>query len=171
MTCCHPIHSGVASNPSRHFRNAFCEYERNDMKAAIKRTLSIQKGICSHAAPSQRFGQARHRRQPGGQLGEMLVHRLRGGGPDRVGVLPNLRGDIEQRDHDRESADDLSEIGEVVEILVSQLVVVGQALRLPKSKMATDRSPYDFSWRSSSAASKWPFDSAISPSLSIFQSS
>ena len=38
---CQPIHSGDASNPSRHFRNAFCEYDRNDMKAAIKRTLSF----------------------------------------------------------------------------------------------------------------------------------
>jgi len=49
-----------------------------------------------------------------------------------------LRSDIEQRDHDRDSADDLSEIGEVVEIHLSQLVVVGQALRLLKPKMATD---------------------------------
>jgi hypothetical protein len=49
-------------------------------------------------------------------FGEMLVHRLRGGRSNSVGVLPNLRGDIEQRDHDRNSADDLSEIGEVVEI-------------------------------------------------------
>jgi hypothetical protein len=49
-------------------------------------------------------------------FGEMLVHRLRRGRSNSVGVLPNLRGDIEQRDHDRNSADDLSEIGEVVEI-------------------------------------------------------
>ena len=49
-------------------------------------------------------------------FGEMLVHRLSGGRSDGVGVLPNLRSDIEQRDHDRKSADDLSEIGEVVEI-------------------------------------------------------
>ena len=35
-------------------------------------------------------------------------------------------------------ADDLCEVGEVVQIHVSQLVVVGQALRLPKPKMATD---------------------------------
>ena len=71
-------------------------------------------------------------------FGEMFVHGLSRGRPNSVGVLPNLRSDIEQRDHDRNSADDLSEIGEVVEIHVSQLVVVGQALRLPKPKMATD---------------------------------
>ena len=51
----------------------------------------------------------------------MFVHRLRGGGSNRVGVLPNLRSDIEQRDHYRNSADDLSEIGEVVEIHGFQL--------------------------------------------------
>jgi hypothetical protein len=44
-------------------------------------------------------------------FGEVFVHGLSGGGPDGVGVLPNLRSDIEQRDHDRNSADDLSEIG------------------------------------------------------------
>ena len=49
-------------------------------------------------------------------FGEMLVHRLRGGRSNSVRVLPNLRSDVEQRDHDGNRADDLSEIGEVVEI-------------------------------------------------------
>src|SRR4030095_13455790 len=51
----------------------------------------------------------------------MLVHSLSGGRSNSVGVLPNLRSDIEQRDHHRNSADDLSEIGEVVEIHGFQL--------------------------------------------------
>jgi hypothetical protein len=46
----------------------------------------------------------------------VLLHSLRGGRSNSVGVLPNLRGDIEQRDHDRKSADDLSEISQIVEI-------------------------------------------------------
>ena len=54
-------------------------------------------------------------------FGEVFVHRLRGGRSNSVGVLPNLRSDVEQRDHDRECANDLSEIGEIVEIHVSQL--------------------------------------------------
>ena len=148
MTCCHPIHSG-SNYPSRHFRNAFCEYERNDMKAAIKRTLSFfRKGSVVTQPLRNDLGKLVIGGNQVVPFGEMLVHRLRGGGPDRVGVLPNLRGDIEQRDHDRESADDLSEIGEVVEIHVSQLVVVGQALRLPKSKIGNRSVAYDFSWRS-----------------------
>src|SRR5258707_8513954 len=46
-------------------------------------------------------------------FGEVLVHRLHGGRSNSVGVLPNLRSDVEQRDHNRKSSDDLSEIGEV----------------------------------------------------------
>ena len=46
---------------------------------------------------------------------EVLVHGLGGGRSNCVCVLPNLRRDIEQRDHDRQRADDLSEIGEIVE--------------------------------------------------------
>jgi hypothetical protein len=49
-------------------------------------------------------------------FGKVFVHGLRGGRSNRVGVLPNLRSDVEQRDHYRKSADDLSEISEVVEI-------------------------------------------------------
>ena len=45
--------------------------------------------------------------------------------------------DVEQRDHNRKSADNLSEILQVVKIHLSQLVV-GQALRLPHQKPATD---------------------------------
>ncbi len=54
------------------------------------------------------------------------------------GVAADLDREIDQRNHDANRADDLSKIGEVVEIHVSQLVVVGQALRLLKPKMATD---------------------------------
>ena len=71
-------------------------------------------------------------------MAKMLVYRLRGGRSNSVGVLPNLRSDVEQRDHDRDCANHLSDVSEIVEIHVSQLVVVGQALRLPKPKMATD---------------------------------
>jgi hypothetical protein len=74
--------------------------------------------------------------------------------------------------HDADRADDLSNTCEVVEIHLSQLVVVGQALRLPKQKKRQPmRSPYNFNWRSYSALSKWPFDSAMSPSSSSCQSS
>ena len=48
-------------------------------------------------------------------FGKVLVHGLRCGGPNCVCVLPNLMRDVEQRDHDRQSAVDLSEIGEIVE--------------------------------------------------------
>ena len=53
------------------------------------------------------------------------------------GIAADLNRQIDERNHNTNRADDLSEIGEVVEIHVSQLVVVGQALRLPKPKMAT----------------------------------
>src|SRR6476619_502292 len=65
----------------------------------------------------------------------MLVHGLSGGRPDGVGVLPNLMRDIEQRDNDGNGADDLPNIGQVVEIHPSEpLAVVGQALLLPNQK-------------------------------------
>ena len=68
----------------------------------------------------------------------MLVHGLSGGRPDGVGVLPDLMRDIEQRDNDGNGADDLPDIGQVVEIHVSEpLAVVGQALRLPNQKAAS----------------------------------
>ena len=71
--------------------------------------------------------------------GKVLMHGLGGGSPHRVCVLPNLIRDIDQRDHDGKRADDLSEIGQVIEIHVSEpLAVVGQALRLPNQKAATD---------------------------------
>jgi len=54
------------------------------------------------------------------------------------GIAADLNRQIDERNHNTNRADDLSEVGEVVEIHVSQLVVVGQALRLPKPKMATD---------------------------------
>ncbi len=80
--------------------------------------------MCSRASPLERFEPVHHRDLgkliiSGNQVvpfGEMLVHGLRGGRSNRVGVLPNLRSDVEQRDHYRKSADDLSEIGEIVEI-------------------------------------------------------
>ena len=46
---------------------------------------------------------------------EVLVHCLCGGRPDCVCVLLNLERDIDQRNHDRQSTDDLSEIGEIAE--------------------------------------------------------
>ena len=52
-------------------------------------------------------------------------------------VLPNLMRDVERQDHHRKSADDLSEIREVVKIHLSQLVV-GQGRPLPNQKTATD---------------------------------
>ena len=54
------------------------------------------------------------------------------------GIAADLNRQIDERNHNTNRADDLSKIGEVVETHVSQLVVVGQALRLPKPKMATD---------------------------------
>ena len=64
--------------------------------------------------------------------GKVFMHGLGGGSPHRVCVLPNLMRDIDQRDYNSKRTDDLSEIGEVVEIHVSEpLAVVGQALRLP----------------------------------------
>src|SRR6266516_529799 len=58
--------------------------------------------------------------------GKVFMHGLSGSSAHRVGVLPNLRSDVEQRDHDRKSADDLSEIGEIVEIHGFQLQPRGQ---------------------------------------------
>jgi uncharacterized protein (DUF1330 family) len=47
--------------------------------------------------------------------------------------------DIEQRDNDGNGADDLPDIRQVIEIHGSEaLAVVGQALRLPNQKAATD---------------------------------
>ena len=54
------------------------------------------------------------------------------------GIAADLNREIDKRNHDTNRVNDLSEIREGVEIHVSQLVVVGQALRLPKPKMATD---------------------------------
>jgi len=73
----------------------------------------------------------------------MFVHRLRGGRSNSVGVLPNLRSDIEQRDHDRNSADDLSEIGQVVEIhwFSSCANRCRASAPLAKAKMSTGDAP------------------------------
>jgi hypothetical protein len=48
------------------------------------------------------------------------MHGLSGGGPDGISVLPNLMRDVEQRNHDRKSADDLSEVRQVIQIHGSQ---------------------------------------------------
>ena len=54
------------------------------------------------------------------------------------GITADLNRQIDKRDHDANRADDLSEIGQVIEIHVSEpLAVVGQALRLPNQKAAT----------------------------------
>lgn len=53
-------------------------------------------------------------------------------------IAANLQREIDERNDDAKRADDLPEIGQVVEIHALQLVVVGQALHLPKPKMATD---------------------------------
>ena len=47
---------------------------------------------------------------------EMFVHNLSGSGPHRVGVLPDLQCNVGQRNDDGKGADDLSEIGQVVEV-------------------------------------------------------
>ena len=87
-------------------------------------------------------------------------------------IAANLQREIDERNHDANRADDLSEVGEVVEIHVSQLVVVGQALRLPKPKMATDAVDLQFELtfviaRRRNGLSTPP----MNPYLSIFQSS
>ena len=62
------------------------------------------------------------------------------------GIAADLNRQIDKRNHDANRADDLSEIGQVVEIHVSEpLAVVGQALRLPNQKAATDAVPYNSS--------------------------
>jgi hypothetical protein len=71
-------------------------------------------------------------------VGEVLVHRLSSSRPNGVGVLSDLVRDIEQRDNDGNGADDLPDIRQVIEIHVSDpLAVVGQALLLPKQKVAS----------------------------------
>ena len=69
-------------------------------------------------------------------VGEVFVHRLSSSRPNGVGVLSNLVRDIEQRDNDGNSADDLPDIRQVIEIHVSEpLAVVGEALRFPNKKL------------------------------------
>jgi hypothetical protein len=54
------------------------------------------------------------------------------------GITADLNRQIDKRNHDANRADDLSEIGQVIEIHVSEpLAVVGQALRLPNQKAAS----------------------------------
>ena len=54
-------------------------------------------------------------------------------------IAADLNRQIDKRNHDADRTDDLSEIGQVIEIHVSEpLAVVGQALRLPNQKAATD---------------------------------
>src|SRR5215813_9607934 len=105
----------------------------------------------------------------------MIMHSLRRGRSNSIGVLPNLRSDIEQRDHDRNCADDLSEIGEVVEIHALDVTSRTSASIAKPKKRQTTRLPYDsgtpFTCLSYSAALKYPLDSAIKPESSIFHSS
>ena len=54
------------------------------------------------------------------------------------GIAADLNRQINQRNNDAGGSDDLREVREIAQVHVSQLVVVGQALRLPKPKMATD---------------------------------
>ena len=55
------------------------------------------------------------------------------------GITADLDRQIDKRNHDADRSDDLSDIREVIEIHVSEpLAVVGQALRLPNQKAATD---------------------------------
>jgi len=42
------------------------------------------------------------------------MHGLSGGRSDGVGVLPDLMRDVNQRDHDRNRADHLSNVREIV---------------------------------------------------------
>jgi hypothetical protein len=75
-----------------------------------------------------------------------------------LGITADLNRQIDKRNHDADRADDLSEIGQVIEIHVSEpLAVVGQSLRLPNQKAATDAVALQFisplSWRSYSALS------------------
>ena len=51
---------------------------------------------------------------------------------------PNLMCDVEQRDHHHKSAGDLSDVGEIAQIHLSQSEVVGQGRPLPNQKTATD---------------------------------
>ena len=54
------------------------------------------------------------------------------------GITADLNRQIDKSNHDANRADDLSEIGQVIEIHVSEpLAVVGQALRLPNQKAAS----------------------------------
>src|SRR6266700_4753546 len=50
--------------------------------------------------------------------GKMFMHGLSGSSPHRVGVLPDLQCDVDQRNDDGDRSDDLSEIREVVQIHV-----------------------------------------------------
>jgi hypothetical protein len=68
------------------------------------------------------------------------------------GITADLNRQIDKRNHDANRADDLSEIGQVIEIHMSEpLAVVGQALRLPNQKAASSsrtgimRLPYNSS--------------------------
>jgi hypothetical protein len=71
--------------------------------------------IHNPASLSQQFGKPSIRSDQMVPFGKVLVYGLGSGGSNRVGVLPNLKRHVNQRDHDGQSADDLSEIGEIVE--------------------------------------------------------
>ena len=66
--------------------------------------------------------------------GKVFMHGLGGGSPHRVCVLPNLIRDIDQRDYNSKRTDDLSEIGEVIEIHVRTVSSCRASAPLAKPK-------------------------------------
>src|SRR5262245_33629101 len=81
--------------------------DKPDSLLLRKRFVVSQSGRC-------KFGKLGIRGDELIPICEVLVNGLRGGGSDRVCVLPNLERNIDQRDHNGNRADDLSEIGQIV---------------------------------------------------------
>src|SRR4030095_14899151 len=97
------------------------------------------------------------------------MHRLRGGGSHCVCVLPDLQRHIDQRNHNGNRADDLSEVGKVVKDHSSDLGARARAPLAKAKNLQAMRLLYNvgvpFTCLSYSPASKWPLDSAIKPAL------
>ena len=117
MSCSQPSHNAGESDFSRHLRYAAVGKERHEGRDESSLLRFRKRGVTATVRGDLRESGIRGEEMI--PFREVLMHGLGSGGSDRIGVLPNLVGDVEQGEHDRDRPDDLPKVRQVSEIHVS----------------------------------------------------